>query len=219
MTNDAQDQIAEEISTELKLLTSAVIMKLGGVFHEVSLTDEKSKIAKILNTENFIRFSLLIPKSFEQEAFFASEKNRNVSKYARKVLNSTLSAIRKELNDIIEYRFLECNLQYTGFSISPFGFTLEIPKNRLVSVKLRKIAVEIIASLSLNELKKHALCSTDKNTSIPSDLVFAALRRRRDIAESLAIPHNEYDLDEIEDQLDNVIKALQKNREEALIAS
>lgn len=220
MTIGSQDQIVEEIKNELNLLTRAIITKLGNVFQGVAFELEEDKIAKILNIKNFIRFSLLIPKAFEHEAFFASDSNRNVSKYSRNILNSTLSSIKKELNHVVDYRFIESNLQYTGFSISPFGFTLEIPKSRLVSVKIRKITVEIIASLSLEELKKNAICKDANNASLPSDLVFAALRRRRDIAQSLAMPHNEYDIDEIEEQLDSVIKQLQKNIvKDALIAS
>lgn len=220
MLIDTQDIITEEISNELRLLTGAIIVKLSGVFKDVSFPMDEDKIAKIFNYKNFIRFSLLIPKAFEHEAFFASVSNKNVSKYSRNILNYTLSAIKKELSNIVDYRFLESNLHYTGFSISPFGFTLEIPKNRLIAVKLRKIAVEIIASLSLEELRSHAICKVDGNLKIPSDLVFAALRRRRDIAQSLTMPHNEYDIDEIEEQLCNILKELQKNfNKETLIAS
>ncbi len=215
MSDKDLDIAVNEISTEFQLIAKAIAIKLKDLLASNGNTPEAKHFVTINTQTPFMKFSFMIPKDIDQQMKTETNSNVAMHKHARNLLNSALSAIRHELNNIASYKFTECNLQYTGFSISPFGFTVEVPKCRLVAVKLRKIVIEIIASLNLSELRAQALNNKDKAHKLPSEIIFAALNQRRQVAKSFKIAHNEYDVVEIEGQLKNVRQIMKESPRQA----
>ena len=210
-------QSMHEITNEFKLLSRSILVKLKPLFHEVDLPYSEQDFVITDDSEDRVNLSFLIP--FETKFKMENDK-QNPHEYAREFINQTLKVLAKNFKYSRGCEIVECNLKYTGFSISPFGFVMSLPKDRLGAVAIRKTTTEIIASLEMNEIKKQAILEDDMSLKLPGDIVFAGLHKRREIAEQFEIGTKEYDLRAIDDQICNV-KSLLKMRfqEISVIAS